>query len=462
MRPSRTSPATALNGDPSGRRSRFSGRPASLSSSRPLRACALAGLAAVLAACAPAQTDGAGSGADEMTGTLRVWLFSEVDQEPKEKVVDEAVAEFESAHDGVTVDVQYIPVETRAERFQGAFNDPSSAPDVAEYGNTDLAGYVESGGFADISDELAEWEDHADIPEDVAATAQVDGASYGVPWFLGARALYYRTDVFEELDLEEPETLEEVVEAGRKVREEDPDMLGVSVGGAYTYGFLPFVWAHGGDVAEQGDDGSYTAAIDSEEAKAGLELYGEILSEDNCPPQTCSEMTGNDSVQNYVAGRAAMTLGGNFNLKAVQDSEVAEDTAVIPLPGTEPGSIAPAFAGGNNLGVLAGTERRTLAVEFVKLLAGKEYQRDMYDAMGNLPTFTDVQEELAESDPDAGPFIETLNAGTRFVPVTGSWAAVDAEGVLPTMVQKVAAGDASVDEAADEAATALDDAFGGE
>ncbi|GAA1085734.1 extracellular solute-binding protein [Nocardiopsis composta] len=450
------SPTTAPDGGPSGRSSSFPAR------SLPVRACALAGLAALLAACAPAQTGGSGAGADEMEGTLRVWLFSEVDQEPKEKVVDEAVAEFESAHDGVTVDVQYIPVDTRAERFQGAFNDPSSAPDVAEYGNTDLAGYVESGGFADISAELADWEDHADIAEDVAATAQVDGASYGVPWFLGARALYYRTDVFDELGLDAPETLEEVVEAGKKVREEDPDMLGVSVGGAYTYAFLPFVWAHGGDIAEEGDGGSYTAAIDSEEAKAGLELYGEILSEDNCPPQTCSEMTGNDSVQNFVAGRAAMTLGGNFNLKAVQDSEVAEDTAVVPLPGTEPGSVAPAFAGGNNLGVLAGTERRTLAVEFVKLLAGKEYQRAMYDAMGNLPTFTDVQDELAESDPDAGPFIETLNAGTRFVPVTGSWAAIDAEGVLPAMVQKVAAGDASVDEAAAEAATALDDAFGGE
>ncbi|MFJ9553775.1 extracellular solute-binding protein [Nocardiopsis sp. NPDC101807] len=427
--------------------------------SGPPRACALLGLAALLSACAPLQTSGAASGVDETEGTLRVWLFSEVDQAPKERVVEAAVEEFEAAHDGVEVEVQYIPVETRAERFQGAFLDPASAPDVAEYGNTDLAGYVESAGLADLTEDLAGWEPRADVSDDVAATAQVDGADYGVPWFLGVRALYYRTDVLGDLGLEAPRSLREVVETGRAVREADPRMLGVSAGGAYTYAMMPFVWAHGGDIAEPDGD-SYTAAIDSAAAKEGLELYGQILSDDVCPPQTCSEMRGDASVQNFVAGNAAMTIGGNFNLNAVRASDIADDAAVVPLPGAEPGSIAPAFAGGNNLGVLAGTRRRTLSVEFVKLLAGKEYQLRMYEAMGNLPVFTDVRAELAASDDEIAPFVETIDAGTRFVPVTPSWATVDAEGILPAMVQRVAAGDASVDQAADEAARALDDAFG--
>ncbi|GAA4945004.1 extracellular solute-binding protein [Streptomonospora halophila] len=428
---------------------------------RPIRAGALLGLAVLLAACAPAQTDNAGTGEDSMEGTLRVWLFSEVDQEPKEKVVDDAVAEFEAAHEGVQVEIQYIPVDSRAERFQGAFNDPSSAPDVAEYGNTDLAGYVEAGGFADISEELAGWKPGEQMSDDVAATARVDGGTYGVPWFLGVRALFYRTDVFEDLGIDTPRTLEEVVEAGRTVRKEKPDMLGLSSGGAYTYGFLPFIWAHGGDIAVK-EGGSYTAAVDSAEAKAGLELYSQVLSKDVCPPQTCAQMTGNESVQNFIAGKAAMTIGGNFNLNAVEAADVADDTAVIPLPGTEPGSVAPAFAGGNNLGVLSGTDHRTLSVEFVQLLAGKKYQQRMYEAMGNLPTLGGVQSDVAASDADIAPFVETLESGTRFVPVTGAWASIDAEGVLPTMVQRVASGDASVDKAAGDAAASLDESFGGE
>ena len=32
--------------------------------------------------------------------------------------------------------------------MKAAFNDPESAPDVIEYGNTDTAGYVKDGGLA--------------------------------------------------------------------------------------------------------------------------------------------------------------------------------------------------------------------------------------------------------------------------------------------------------------------------
>ncbi|WP_454294274.1 hypothetical protein [Salana multivorans] len=99
----------------------------------------LAGAVALsLAACGPTQVSAGGSGEDAETGTLRVWLFSEVNQDPKEQVVNEAIEQFEGDHEGVTVDVQWIPVDTRSERFRAAFNDPSSAPDVAEYGNTAL------------------------------------------------------------------------------------------------------------------------------------------------------------------------------------------------------------------------------------------------------------------------------------------------------------------------------------
>lgn len=425
---------------------------------RATRAVGIFGLVALLASCAPAQTDNNNSGADKMTGTLRVWLFSEVDQEPKEEVVGRAIDEFEAQHDDVTVDVQYIPVDTRAERFRAAFNDPSSAPDVAEYGNTDLAGYVESGGFADISEELADWDQYDGIAEDVADTARVGDGTYGVPWFLGMRALYYRTDVLEELDREPPETLEEVVDTGRAIREENPDMLGVSAGGDYTYGFLPFIWAHGGDIAVEDGDG-YASAIDSAAAKNGIRQYSEILSPDVCPPQTCAQMDGNASVQNFIAGEAGMTIGGNFNLNAVDDSDISDDYSVVPLPGTEPESVAPPFAGGNNLGVLAGTERRTLSVEFTKLLASKKYQREMYEAMGNLPTLTEVQGEVAESDEQMEPFITSLNSGSRFVPVTSAWATIDSGAVLPSMMQRIASGNAPVDKAAGEAANELDDAF---
>ncbi|WP_425470464.1 extracellular solute-binding protein [Saccharothrix australiensis] len=409
-----------------------------------------------LSGCAPVQSGPAATGADQQTGQLRVWLFDEVNRGPKEAVVKEAVTEFEKAHQGVTVDVQYIQVQTRAERFKAAFSDPKSAPDVAEFGNTDLAGYVAGGGFAEL--DLGSWAEGKDLLPSVLDTAKVDGKTYGVPWYVGIRALYYRTDVFAELGLKPPTTLDEIAPLARQIRAAKPDLLGISAGGKYTYGALPFVWANGGDIARKDGD-KYVSAIETAEAKNGLRQYTELIADDICPPAQCAANGGDASVEAFRAGKAAMTIGGDFNRKSVDASTAAGKYGIVPLPGKTAGSVAPAFAGGNLLGVLKGTERKTLANDFLKLLGGKQYQRKMFDAMGNMPVFSDVQADVAKSTPAVEPFIKTLEAGTKFVPVTPNWAKVDAQGVLPNLLQEVAAGGSDLDAAAKKAADAMNAAF---
>ena len=41
-------------------------------------------------------------------------------------MINEAKAEFEAAHQGAKVTVEYLPVDGRATRFNGAFNDKNS------------------------------------------------------------------------------------------------------------------------------------------------------------------------------------------------------------------------------------------------------------------------------------------------------------------------------------------------
>lgn len=105
-----------------------------------------------------------------------------------------------------------------------------------------------------------------------------------------------------------------------------------------------------------------------------------------------------------------MAIAGDFSHQAMEDGKVKGKYAVVPLPGTEQGEIAPAFAGGNNLGVLKSTERRSLAVDLVKELAGKKAQSELFDAMGFLPTFTDTRAEAAAEEPFVEPFVQTLDS----------------------------------------------------
>ncbi|MEU4653888.1 extracellular solute-binding protein [Streptomyces sp. NPDC023723] len=409
----------------------------------------LALLLTVIAATACAPGTSGGSGGDEATGTLRVWLFQEVGNQPKEKVVDAVVAGFEKAHAGTDVTVEYIPVETRAQRIKAAFNDPGSAPDVVEYGNTDTAGYVADGGLADVTAEFGAWDEAKDTDPTARRSVTVDGKVYGAPLFVGVRALYYRTDLFAELGLEPPRSLAELAATARKIRAAEPGLYGLAVGGAYTYGALPFLWAHGGDLTD----------LDSAASRAGIEAYTDLFGDANCPAAKCAGMGGNDTVTAFAAGKAGMAIGGDFSHAAVQAGAVRGKYAVVPLPGVAPGSIAPAFAGGNNVGVLRSTSHRTLAVDLMKRLASKATQRELFDAMGFLPTFADVRGEVAAAEPFVRPFVETLNAGTEFVPVAPGWAEVDSSLVLPTMYQEVVSGRKGVAAAAEDAAAKIGSAL---
>ncbi|WP_394433595.1 extracellular solute-binding protein [Streptomyces sp. SGAir0957] len=414
---------------------------------------------AATAACAPGTSDTSGSAKDDKSGTLRVWLFQEVNNAPKQKSVDAAVDAFEKAHDGAKVKVEYIPVDTRAEKIKAAFNDPKSAPDVIEYGNTDTAGYVKDGGLADVSAEFGQWSEAKDTDPTAKESVTVDGKVYGAPYFVGVRALYYRTDVFKDLGISVPKTQDELAATAKKIHKERPELYGLAVGGAYTYGAMPFIWANGGDLAEKKGD-TYTSTLDAPAAQKGIKAYTSLFGSANCPAAKCAGMGGNDTVTAFATGKAAMAIGGDFSHQAMEDGKVKGKYAVVPLPGVKAGEIAPAFAGGNNIGVLKSTSHRTLAVDLMKRLAGKDAQRALFDGMGFLPTYTDVREEVAKREPFVAPFVETLGAGTKFVPASPAWAKIDASLVLPTMFQEVVSGRKDVKAASGDAAKKMNEAFG--
>lgn len=122
--------------------------------------------------------------------------------------------------------------------------------------------------------------------------------------------------------------------------------------------------------------------------------------------------------------------------------------------------MAPAFAGGNNLGVLKTTSHRTLAVELMEQLASKQTQTELFDAMGFLPTFADTRAVVAKKQPYVAPFVKTLAAGTKFVPASPAWSQIDSSLVLPTMFQEIVSGKKDVAAASAAAAKKMDDAFG--
>ena len=427
-------------------------RPLSLSRrvAVPAAALVLAGLTAT--ACAPSTSDNSAK-EDEKSGKLRVWLFQEVDNKPKQRVVDDVVSAFEKKHDGVKVDVTYIPIDTRAQKIKAAFNDPKSAPDVIEYGNTDTAGYVEDGGLADISKEFGAWDESANTDSTAKNSVTVGGKVYGVPLFVGVRALYYRTDVFKDLGLEAAHQ----PEGTHRDREGDPRAEARPVRHRRSAAPTPTARcpSSGPTAANWPPRRARSAPTStSRPSTAPTPRRASRRTPRSSPTTTARrpsapQLGGNDSVAAFAAGKSGMAIGGDFNHAAIEAGSVKGKYAVVPLPGVKEGSIAPAFAGGNNLGVLKSSTHRTLAVDLMEQLAGKKTQAKLFDAMGFLPTFTDVRggrraegavrQALRE---DAG---RRHQVRARLARLVGQ---IDSSLVLPTMFQQIISGKKDVDDAA--------------
>lgn len=199
--------------------------------------------------------------------------------------------------------------------------------------------------LTDTAENLDFWDGFTEGARD-AVTYQ--GEVWGLPWTGNGRALLYRHDVFDELGLEPPETVEEFHEAGRTINRERDDMVAfhncTKEGSSRGFQeFMTHVYQH--------EDNLYTVDGDSwsvvpDAATLGTiftNWYHEVWASDDPLANTEELGTGwqvND--YGYLNGDYAMIECGPWILDmpsedAVEDQEAAEErlyenTTVTHLP----------------------------------------------------------------------------------------------------------------------------------
>ena len=99
------------------------------------------------------------------------------------------VKEFEAANPGVKVNVTAIPWDAAHDKFKTAIAG-GSTPDVAMVGSTWM------GEFGpDALDPTPSSISKDAFFEGAWSTTEVNGTSYGIPWYVETRPVYYRTDL---------------------------------------------------------------------------------------------------------------------------------------------------------------------------------------------------------------------------------------------------------------------------
>jgi len=421
-------------------------------------AAALAATLIGAAACSKAEDKGGATGEGK---TLKVWLMVDAQSSWKE-VVEDANRRF-TEKTKAQVKVEYQQWSNLLTTVDAALAS-SSPPDLLELGNTQMPKYVFDGAFAEL--DKSKFENSGTWLTGLSGPCTLDGKTYCVPYYAGARVLIYRTDLFDKSGLKPPTTYTELLAAADKLKADnatDPNFAAFYMPGAYWYAAMSWVYGNGGAIATKGSDGKWTGTLSQSGAQKGLTDWADLVKKYSKGDVTKDE---NDQDAIFAQGHAAMLYGNGWELSAVQsmrqdpnddkspmvDSPIKGKVAAVPLPGSSASAGLPSFLGGSNLAVTGKSQNKDLAIEWIKIFTDSTAQKGLI-AKGALPNATSLLDLAAAVKGNEATAQAAKNSW--FVPMADSWANVEQANVLQNMLRDIAGGKKSVAEATAAADTEI-------
>ncbi len=341
---------------------------------RPARhqlAAGLASMVLVVSACSNA------SAGDKVT--LRLWAMGR-----EGEVVSELIPAFEKEHPGIHVEVQQIPWTAAHEKLLTAYVGEAT-PDIAMLGNTWVPEFVALNALEPLDSMVAQSKSlrHDDFFPGIWKTNVVDGKTYGVPWYVDTRLVYYRSDILAKAGYNEmPKTWAEWRTAMKKIK---------SQMSANQYPMLMPTneWPlPGGFALETGSPilkvGGRFGAFQEPKFRQAFEFYLSFFREGLAPPVSSSQIS--NLFQEFERGNIAMYISGPWYIGEFRnrlDKSVQGKWMTAPMPGIDgPGA---GMAAGSSLSIFAGSEHKEEAWLLVEYLSRPEVQLQFYHLTGDLP-----------------------------------------------------------------------------
>ena len=364
-------------------------------------------------------------------------------------MVQALVPEFERTHPGIRVTVQQIPFSAAHEKLLTSVVGRAT-PDIAQLGNTWVPELVALRALAPLDSMLARSSTIArdDYFNGIWDTNVLRGATYGVPWYVDTRVLFYRSDLLADAGVPTaPATWSEWRDAMRRIRARagghrygillpvnewaQPIILGLAVG-------APLLRDHDG----YGD-------FSEPHFRAAFAFYVSLFRDSLAAPISNTQIA--NMYQSFANGDFAMFISGPWDVgeclrrlppalrgrwaTAPMPAWDAESGALAgplagPLAGARAGPRAGArdtttpgisLAGGSSLVVFRGSAHPEAAWAFIEYLSDSTRQARFYALTGDLPSRRSAWRDSAlAGDPYARAFRRQLQF-VRATPKIPEW-----------------------------------------
>jgi len=395
-------------------------------------------------------TAGETSAAPE-AATIKLWLNG---TDTPQALRDYLTTTFATQNPGSKLVIEQQDWNGLVPRLQTALSSADQTPDLVEIGNTQSATFTYAGAFSDLTSLYPELGGDKLLPGFVEA-GTADDKIMAVPYYSGARAVFYNKDMFEKAGVDIPTTLADFTTVAQKLTTDK--VSGFWFPGQDWYNGATWIYTAGGDLAVKDGD-QWKGALSSAESMKGLEQVQTLFKTANHAP---ADSDSNEPWVPFNQGKAAMFSAPTWarwsiDLPACNEGVDPDDksdeatakrtkqqacnekhTGVFAMPGNSAGEYATAFAGGSNLAIPAKSQHQELAQNLLKIIFSADFQ-NMLGKNGLIPGNTEYATSMGDDVYAKAAIAAAL--GAKLTPAAENWATVEGDRTLEDFFQKVASG----------------------
>ena len=381
--------------------------------------------------------------------TINFWHHYSAQSAENETLMNDLIPKFESENPGIKVNaVSHEWAELHDKILVSASS--QSLPDVARLDIAWLPEFQQMGVLVALDQEMPDFSEVAGTLLDSAlSTANIGGSYYALPLNTNSKILFYNTAMLEAAGVEVPTTMDEWVEAVRK-------LSGTNANGQQIWGWnepalsgwniCPFIWSFGGSLTDE-EQTVATGYINSPETVKAVETFAMLVQEGALTGFNSGDIPMTDG---FGTGRYAMMLEGPWKTAELAGAypDVAYGTAYMPAG--EGGSIS--VLGGEDIAMF-NTANREAAWKFMQFMTG-EYAETAMAKCGQIPVNKAALESDTVKNADYAPYIQAIETA-KARPTVAAWSEMDNE--LTNAMTAVVNGEKTAQEAMDELAVVFDE-----
>ncbi len=339
--------------------------------------------------------------------TVRFWAFGR-----EGEVVRELVPGFEKRQPDIRVEVQQVPWTAAHEKLLTAYVG-KALPDAAQLGNTWIPELVSLNALAPLDERIGRSAvaGRADSFAGIWETNVVEGVTWGLPWYVDTRLLFYRTDLVKAAGGPwPPRSWGEWRTAMERIK---------ARGGPGRFAILLPVdeWTQPVIFGLQANapflvDGGRRAAFRDPRFRKAMAFYLDLYTSGLAPNLDLQGVA--NMYQQLAEGYFTMVITGPWNLGEFRrrlPAEMQDRWATAPLPPPEAGMPYPgvSLAGGASLVLFRSAPSPEAAWTWLEYLSEPAQQARFYELSGDLPARPSAWKLAGlAADPKAASFLAQL------------------------------------------------------